>query len=92
MATLEEGLSIRSYAGSEVPVFLVSGEKDWGNRGYLEAVRETGLIPALGSVDELRLLAERLEDHAAFPIELKLDTGMGRLGIQEHDLDDLVTI
>lgn len=92
VATLEEGLSIRSCAGPEVPVFLVSGEKDWGDRGYLEAVREAGLIPALGSVDELRLLAEQLEDHAAFPVELKLDTGMGRLGIQERDLEDLITI
>jgi alanine racemase len=92
VATLEEGLSIRSWAGPEVPVFLVSGEKDWGNRGYLEAVREAGLVPALGSVDELRLLAKQLEDQAAFPIELKLDTGMGRLGIQERDLDDLITI
>jgi alanine racemase len=92
VATLEEGLSIRSCAGPEVPVFLVSGEKDWGNRGYLEAVREAGLIPALGSVDELRLLGERLEDHAAFPIELKLDTGMGRLGIQERDVDDLLRV
>jgi len=92
VATLEEGLSIRCCAGSEVPVFLVSGEKDWGYRAYLEAVREAGLIPALGSVDELRLLAEQLEDRADFPIELKLDTGMGRLGIQERDLDELNTI
>jgi alanine racemase len=92
VATLEEGLRIRSCLNREMPVFLVSGEKDWGDREYLDAVREAQLVPAISSVDELRLLADRLGGTGPLQMELKLDTGMGRLGIQERELEDLVPI
>jgi len=92
VATLEEGVRIRSYLTTGIPVYLVSGEKDWGNREYLDAVREAQLVPAVSSVDELRLLLDRVGGTGTFPVELKLDTGMGRLGIQERELEDLVPI
>jgi len=92
VATLEEGLRIRSCLTTGVPVYLVSGEKDWWNCEYLDGVREARLVPAISSVDELRLLVDRVGGTDAFPVELKLDTGMGRLGIQERDLRDLVPI
>ena len=56
VATLDEGLRIRSCLTIGIPVYLVSGEKDWGNREYLDAVREAQLVPAISSLDELRLL------------------------------------
>jgi alanine racemase len=89
VATLEEGLALRSFLPREMPVYLVSGTKEWGSREYLESVRRARLIPAISSVDEMRLLVDRLGDGNALEIELKLDTGMGRLGIQERELDDL---
>jgi len=92
VATLEEGLRIRSWLTSGIPVYLVSGEKDWGNREYLDAVREAQLVPAVSSLDELRLLLDRLGDTGPLQVELKLDTGMGRLGIQERELEDLAPI
>ena len=92
VATLDEGLRIRSCLTIGIPVYLVSGEKDWGNREYLDAVREAQLVPAISSLDELRLLLDRLGGTGPFRVELKLDTGMGRLGIQERELGDLVPI
>ena len=92
VATLDEGLRIRSWLTREIPVYLVSGAKDWGNREYLDAVREAQLVPAVSSLDELRLLLDRLGDTGPLQVELKLDTGMGRLGIQERELEDLVPI
>jgi len=92
VATLDEGLRIRSRLTHQIPVYLVSGEKDWGNREYLDAVREAQLVPAVSSVEELRLLVDRVGGTSPFPVELKLDTGMGRLGIQERDLRDLAPI
>ena len=92
VATLDEGLRIRSCLTREFPVYLVSGEKDWGNREYLDAVREAQLVPAVSSLDELRLLVDRVGGTGPLQVELKLDTGMGRLGIQERELEDLVSI
>ena len=92
VATLDEGLAVRSYLPREMPVFLVSGAKDWGNGEYLGAVRRAGLIPAISSLEELRLLLDRLGDSGLFRVELKLDTGMGRLGIRETDLPDVAAL
>jgi len=91
VATVDEGLRIRSCLTREIPVYLVSGEKDWGSREYVDAVREARLIPAVSSVDELRLFADRIKGTGPVQLELKLDTGMGRLGIQERDLPDAVS-
>jgi alanine racemase len=92
VATVDEGLRVRSRLTRDIPVFLVSGEKDWGNRRYLDAVREARLVPAVSSGDELRLLADRVKGTEPFQVELKLDTGMGRLGIQERHLQELVSV
>jgi alanine racemase len=90
VATLDEGLQIRSWLDREFPVYLVSGQKDWGYRGYLDSVREARLVPAVSSVDELRLFADQVKGSGPVEVELKLDTGMGRLGIQERDLPEVV--
>jgi alanine racemase len=92
VATLDEGLAVRSCLPREMPVFLVSGAKDWGNGEYLEAVRRADLVPAISSLDELRLLLDRLGNTGPFRVELKLDTGMGRLGIRETDLADVAAL
>jgi alanine racemase len=91
VATVDEGLQIRSWLGREFPVYLVSGEKDWGNRQFSEAVREARLVPAVSSIVELRLFADRIRGTGPVQVELKLDTGMGRLGIQERDLPEVVS-
>ncbi len=92
VASLEEGLAVRSCLPREMPVFLASGAKDWGNGEYLDAVRRGGFIPAVSSLDELRLIVDRLGTSGPFRVELKLDTGMGRLGIREADLPEVAAL
>jgi alanine racemase len=91
VATLEEGIDLRSWLSSDLPIYLVSGAKDWGSREFFDAVREARLIPAVSSVDELRQFADRVGGSGPAQIELKFDTGMGRLGIQERDLPEVVS-
>jgi alanine racemase len=91
VATLDEGLDLRSWLDRDFPIYLVSGAKNWSHGDYLEAVREARLIPAVSSVEELRLFAGRVKGTGPVELELKLDTGMGRLGIQERDLAEAVS-
>jgi alanine racemase len=91
VATVDEGLQLRTLVNKK-PVFVMSGEKDWDGPGVLEAIHEARLVPALSSVDELRMVVECWSRPTPVKIELKLDTGMGRLGIQEEDLDTLVSV
>jgi alanine racemase len=91
VATLDEGLDLRSWLDDDSPLYLVSGAKDWSHRDYLEAVREARLIPAVSSVEELRLFADLVKGTGPVELELKFDTGMGRLGIQEGEVGDLVS-
>jgi alanine racemase len=91
VATLDEGLDLRSWLDRDFPIYLVSGAKNWIHRDYLEAVRKARLIPAVSSVEELRLLADRVKGTGPVELELKFDTGMGRLGIQECDLPLVVS-
>ncbi len=91
VATLDEGLALRSRLPRELPVFLVSRAKDWESRDFLAAVHEARFVPAVSSLDELRLLADRVGRDGPLEIELKLDTGMGRLGIRESTLPGVVS-
>lgn len=92
VATLDEGLALRSRMPRKLPVFLVSRAKDWESRDALAALREARLVPAVSSLDELRLLADRVGRDGPLEIELKLDTGMGRLGIRDSTLPEVVSI
>jgi len=92
VATLDEGLQARSWLGGDMPVFVMSGDKDWDDPDAFRALRQARLVPAISSIDELRLLLDRDPGPSPLPIELKLDTGMGRLGIQERDLEALLSV
>jgi len=92
VATLEEGLALRSKLPREMPVFLASGSKAWEDRGYFESACEARLVPAVSSLDELRLVLDRAPRDGTVEVELKLDSGMGRLGIRERDLPDVASL
>lgn len=92
VATVEEGMHLRSWLSRDMPIYLVSGAKEWGRAEYLDAVRRARLIPAVSSLEELRLLQDRTKGNGPMQVELKLDTGMGRLGIQEHDLPQVISL
>ncbi|HVS04453.1 MAG TPA: alanine racemase [Thermoanaerobaculia bacterium] len=76
VAMVEEGVALR-VAGLEPPI-LVLGLL---GAGQVEAARGHRLTPAVGSLEQLRLWEESRLDGPPQPLHLKVDTGMGRLGI-----------
>ena len=78
VATLQEGLELRD-AGIDAPVLLLSALSEPDD---LIQCLDRGLMPTLSSLAEAelgnRIAAGRRP--VRFPVQLKLDTGMGRLG------------
>lgn len=77
VACVEEARELRG-AGLEVPILLLEGLHDPADAG--EAL-EAGFVPAVGAAAQLEPLEAAARDAGrAFPIHLKFDTGMHRLG------------
>lgn len=78
VATLQEGLELRT-AGIEAPVLILSALRSPED---LSRCLDGRLMPTLSGLDEAKtaaaIAAERGTDR--FPVQLKLDTGMARLG------------
>ena len=84
VALVEEGVELRQ-AGITQPIFCLGGF--WRTQG--ELVLEHNLTPALFRLD----LAEELNDRAKAAgcvarFHLKVDTGMGRLGVQMEEVEE----
>ena len=87
VATLEEGIELR-HAGLKAPMLLL------GNLTQADELRSClhwELMPTLSSMREA-LLCQNLADGSGrrFPVQLKLDTGMSRLGCDWQDGPRLV--
>ena len=78
VATLQEGLELRD-AGIEAPVLILSALP---NTEDLRHCLERRLMPTLSSLDEAHTAAAVAAGGGTerFPVQLKLDTGMARLG------------
>ena len=78
VATLQEGLELRD-AGIEAPVLILSALP---NPEDLRHCLERRLMPTLSSLDEAHTAAAVAAGGGTerFPVQLKLDTGMARLG------------
>ncbi|WP_256004876.1 bifunctional UDP-N-acetylmuramoyl-tripeptide:D-alanyl-D-alanine ligase/alanine racemase [Pedobacter deserti] len=87
VAYTDEGVSLRK-AGITMPIMVMSPEPS----GF-EAIVKNKLEPEIYNADVLRQFAGALEDHIRdYPIHLKMDTGMHRLGFEEPDLPELFAI
>jgi alanine racemase len=78
VATLEEATELRE-AGIQVPVLMLQGlhAPDEADRAL-----RLGLVPAVGRLDALEPLeAAARRAGRPFPVQLKVDTGMARLGL-----------
>ncbi|MDF1563382.1 MAG: alanine racemase [Deltaproteobacteria bacterium] len=85
VALIEEGLELRA-AGIALPILVLGGA--FGQEGLVDAVREE-LTPVVFRPEHLRDLslaaaAAGLEE--PFPVHLKIDTGMGRIGLLPEEL------
>ena len=88
VALLEEGIELRA-AGVRVPILVMGGY--WGRyRDGVEALIHHDLTPVVYDPSHVESLARALAyvrgDHARLGVHLKLDTGMGRLGVRPGDL------
>ena len=86
VAYSDEGLELRK-AGVKIPILVMNPEED----GFETCIRYQ-LEPAIYSFEQLNdltheLIASNIQD---FPIHLKFDTGMNRLGFETSDVPKLV--
>lgn len=93
VALLEEGIELRA-AGVRVPILVMGGY--WGRyRDGVEALIHHELTPVVYDPSHVESLARALAyvrgDHARIGVHLKLDTGMGRLGVRPGDLPTMLS-
>jgi alanine racemase len=87
VALVEEGIELRQ-AGIEVPILVIGGHY---TRAFGEVI-EQNLTAVLHDPGQVEILAEEARYRNLGPIDVhvKIDTGMGRLGMMPRDLPALV--
>ncbi|GGE88332.1 UDP-N-acetylmuramoyl-tripeptide--D-alanyl-D-alanine ligase [Chishuiella changwenlii] len=89
VAIADEGKELRE-AGITIPIIIMNPEQS-----SYSTVIDYQLEPEIYSLRVLKLFIQKLQEKqisSAYPIHLKLETGMNRLGFHEDDFDELVTI
>src|SRR5579859_6196168 len=89
VALLEEGIELRE-AGIAAPILVMGGH--YG--GAHEEVLARGLVPVIGDLKQVDAFARVVRSGAAegpVDVHLKVDTGMGRLGVTMRELPALVS-
>ena len=87
VAYADEGIELRR-GGCNLPIMVLNPEKN----SYAEMVRYR-LEPEIYRLDMLEDFARAVAqegESSPFPIHLKIETGMQRLGLEEEDLETLV--
>lgn len=86
VAVIEEGVALRR-AGITMPILVLNPI----TTNY-QALFANGLEPAVFSARELRLLIDEAARYGrtAYPVHIKLDTGMHRVGFIDSEIDELV--
>ena len=87
VAFADEGIALKQ-AGIELPIMVMNPE----STSYHSLI-QFGLEPEIYSLKGLKAFVKLAEEKRLkkFPIHIKLDTGMHRLGFMEDDLPELIT-
>ena len=87
VAYSDEGVDLR-LAGVSVPVVVMNPESSAYN-----SMIKYNLEPEIYSLDILKGFSSVLSRHgiSGYPVHIKIDSGMHRLGFLPHDLDELLT-
>ena len=85
VATVEEGVEIRT-AGARAPILVLTGAP----RGDVPALLEYRLAVAILHREMVRDLAAACNGTRRLAVHIKVDTGMGRLGVLPGDVPALV--
>ncbi len=85
VAFADEGISLKN-AGIELPIMVLNPEKT-----SFSAIIQHHLEPEIYSIKGLKAFLKIAEQKKLkhFPIHIKLDTGMHRLGFEEHNIAEL---
>lgn len=88
VAFADEGIALRN-AGVQTPIIVMNPEASAFN-----AMIAYSLEPEIYSVRELRafITIAQQKNISDYPIHIKLDTGMHRLGFEAHQLDELIEL
>ena len=88
VAFADEGIALRN-AGITTPIIVMNPE-----RTTFAAMAAYNLEPEIYSAKELRLFiaVAQQKNLSNYPIHLKLDTGMHRLGFMEGQIDELIEL
>ncbi|UKN00740.1 alanine racemase [Paracrocinitomix mangrovi] len=86
VAYTDEGVTLRK-AGITLPILVMNPEKN-----AFDDIVEYELEPSIYSLNSLQSFLHHLilKNILGFPIHIKLDTGMNRLGFVDDDLDELI--
>ncbi|HKG07922.1 MAG TPA: bifunctional UDP-N-acetylmuramoyl-tripeptide:D-alanyl-D-alanine ligase/alanine racemase, partial [Pedobacter sp.] len=85
VAYTDEGVTLRK-AGITMPIMVMSPEPS-----AFEAIIKHHLEPEIYNLEILKSFTAALFEHTSeYPVHLKIDTGMHRLGFEEPDLPDLL--
>ncbi len=88
VATLEEGIELRA-AGIKRPILVFGGCYAGQEREFIRH----GLTAAVFSLTDLRRLEKfGAENGLAFPVHIKCDTGMGRVGLLAAEITSLIDL
>ena len=89
VAIADEGKELRE-AGITVPIIVMNPEQS-----SYSTVIDYQLEPEIYSLRVLKLFIQKLQEKqisSPYPIHLKMETGMNRLGFHEDDFDELIAI
>lgn len=88
VAYADEGITLRA-AGIKLPIMVMSSDSS-----SFESMIEHNLEPEIYSFELLYLFIALLSKKGitSYPVHIKLDTGMHRLGFETNDLDNLVEL
>ena len=88
VAFADEGISLRN-AGINLPIMVLNPE----NSSFSSIIQHQ-LEPEIYSLKGLNAFIQIAKSHQLidFPIHLKIDTGMHRLGFQEEQIEELIAI
>lgn len=88
VAFADEGIALRN-AGISTPIIVMNPE-----RSAFTAIIAYNLEPEIYSAKELRafITVAQQKNLSDYPIHIKLDTGMHRLGFEEHQVNELLEL
>ena len=88
VAYTDEGLDLRNE-GIELPILVMNAE-----RSSFNDIIKNDLEPSIFSFNQLDSFIRKLIDlgERNYPIHIKMDTGMNRLGFIEEEMDNIISI